>query len=356
MGKTVDISAIQGYAEKHDKKLISQTLNSLSFVKDLNVRRNVREDFYLNKVVMGDGLRRLNTEISASKSKRTFTRRKLEIGAGMKIFSVVPEELRETFLSEMLDPNAKDVPFAEWMWAREFEKLQSEIEDSFYLSEKIAEPAQWAAATAYSSGDHVYFNDIVYKANQAVLADESPSTHPAKWDDVDANVIFDGPGTIIAREILASNLTPVATGAYDNTNAYEAYLTQWNALTTAHKGKISGITAFASFDSVQDLVSDVNKTFGSGQGIGGVDIEEGKEFILKGTGGRLRIKPVTWMGSSRRIIMTPKANMVVGLNQNSDSNKIGKIVENLHGFDAITKFLLGFQIADLEALYVNNQA
>jgi hypothetical protein len=167
-------------------------------------------------------------------------------------------------------------------------------------------------------------------------------------------VIFDGPGTILANEITATNLVPVVTGAYDDTNAYEAYMTQWNSLSEVHKNMRP--TAFASFDSVQDLINDHNKTFGYGAGIGGVDIEEGKTFTLKGTGSRLKIKPVTWMGASRRIIMTKPGNWRLGIDSVSDKNSVGKVIENLHGYDAIMNFMLTFNFADLEVLFVNDQA
>ncbi len=352
-----DISAIKGYIEKHDKKLIMQMLNGLDFLMDLpGVRRNVRTEVSLNKMVTEEGARPLNTAIESVKSKRSWTKRKLTPRYGMKIFQVDIQEERETFQSEMLAPNAIREPFAAWKWRREFEKLHSELNDNFYLSKYHNDPSDWDNATAYSSGDLVYFNDIVYEANQATLAAESPTTHQAKWDDVDNKVIFDGPGTIIANEILATNLSPIVTGAYDDTDAYDAYMTQWDAIPEAHKNnKGRGLKALASFDSVKDLVTHHNSKFGTGQGIGGTDLEEGKEFTLKGTGGRLKVKPVTWMKDSRRIMITDPMNLIPGIDATSDLNKVGKIVETLHGYKAIMNFMLTFQIADLQMLYVNDQ-
>ena len=62
------------------------------------------------------------------------------------------------------------------------------------------------------------------------------------------------------------------------------------------------------------------------------------------------------MGTSSRIIVAPKGNIHMGTNVLDDMNKIGKMVPTLHGYDAICKYLLGFQIGDLGAISVNEQA
>lgn len=360
---TSDISAIKGYIEKHDKQLIKEYLNGLDFIKDLasGVRRNVRTEVSLNKMTVGEGVRKLNTAIEEAKHKRTFTKRKLTPRHAMKIIDVDPEQQRETFMSEMMAPGATREPFAAWQWKQEFAKLASEINDNFYDSEYVADPEDYDAGTAYvaANKDTVYFDHgdkrgpIVYLCIADAAAGESPATDPAKWQDIDASCIFDGLGTIIANEITATNLAAVATGAYDDTSAYGAFIQTWNALPEAHKNLRP--TCYASFDAVQDLVTDINKTFGSGQGIGNADIEEGKEFILKQTGGRLKIKPCTWMKDSRRIIITPPKNLITGMDQVSDVNKVSKTIETLHGYKSVVKYMLTFQVADLAVLYVNNQ-
>jgi hypothetical protein len=112
----------------------------------------------------------------------------------------------------------------------------------------------------------------------------------------------------------------------------------------------------ASFGVAQDLAININKEFGSGVGISNMDVEEGKSFIVKGTGGRLRVMPRTYMKASRRLIITHPGNLVIGMNQVGDANKVGKVVDTLHGYDAIVKWMLSSQYRDLENLYVNDQA
>ncbi|PRY90590.1 hypothetical protein [Mongoliibacter ruber] len=350
-----DIEAIKKYVEIYDKKLIHQMLNGLDVAKDIDVLRNVRSPRTLKKMVVDRGVRRLNTNIKTAKGGRKWSERILTPQGAMKIIEIIPEEVRESFMAEMLDPNAKEIPFGQWVWEQEFARIAQEINDNFYLSFNPGTIAPFDGTETYAIGDLVYFDEIVYRAKAETLAGESPETHGVKWEDVDNKVICDGPHHIIESELAATNLLVAGSGgAYDQTTAYDAFLDMWSVIPEVHKNK--GMVATVGFGAQEDLAINVNKLFGTGQGIAKSDIEEGKEFILKGTGGRLTIKPVTWMKDSRRIIMTHKGNMILGMNQVSDANKVGKIVENLHGYEAIVKYMIGFQFRDLENLYVNDQA
>ncbi|MDN3688676.1 hypothetical protein [Cyclobacterium jeungdonense] len=351
-----DIEAIKGYIEKQDRQLINQMLNSLDIVRDLDVRRNVREPLALNKMTVDAGARPLNVDIETAKSGRKWTKRVLTPQRAMKIIKMIPEELRETFMSEMLDINAKEVPFAAWVWQQEFAKIAQEINDNFYFSKYHGEPEEWASGDTYAVDDLVYFNEIIYKCVTITTAGESPASASAKWEDVDNKVICDGPDTIIKDAIANDGLLAVGTGTYDETDAYAYVKDMWGAVPEAHKNNNGqGMIANVSYGTHEDLAVNVNKLFGSGAGIGAVDIEEGRPFTLKGTGGRLRVMPRTWMGGSRRIIITPPGNLIVGMNQVSDANKVGKMVDTLHGFRGIVKWMIGTQFRDIEPLYVNDQ-
>lgn len=351
-----DISAIQGYIEKYDKTLINQMLNGLDIARDLPVRRNVREPLQLNKMSVDDGARPLNTDIELAKGGRVWTKRTLTPKTAMKIIKMIPEELRETFQSEMLDINATEVPFAAWVWTQEFAKLAQEINDNFYYAEYQGNAPAFDAAATYVANAHVLFNEVIYKnvSGLTTTAGQSPVTHPAKWTDVDNLVILDGPDRLIRTALASEGLVAATTGTFSATDGYDYIHEMWGAVTEAHKNK--GMVAMCSFDAAQDIATQQNLLFGSGKGIANADVEEGIPFKVRNTGGRLTIKPVTWMKSSRRIIMSHDGNLILGMNQVSDTSKVGKLVPTLHGFRAIVKWMIGTQFRDLENLYVNDQA
>ncbi len=359
---TQDIEAIRGYIQEYGPDLIYDMLNGLDFVRDLpeGIIRNLRTERNLPKMVVDDGVRPHNTEVEDAKGKRTWTARKLTPRYFMKIFKVVVQEVRQSFMSEMLAPNAKREPMAAWQWAREFEKVAEELNNHFYLAKYHDDPIDWDAGTVYNAGDLVYFDEginrgsIVFECQATTVAGESPTSAAAKWADVDNKVLFDGPGTIIAAES-GSGLTPFAGGSFNETDAYATIKAQWNDIPEADKNR--GITAYMSVGAGEDLQENVNSLFGSGKGIGGVDVDiaAGQSFVLRNTAGRLRIKPCTWMGSSRRVIMTLPKNWKIGMDQFSDYNKVGKTVETLHGYKAIMSGMLTFNFSDLRVLWVNDQ-
>lgn len=88
----------------------------------------------------------------------------------------------------------------------------------------------------------------------------------------------------------------------------------------------------------------------------------GEMIPLPETMGKGWVKPATWLGTSRRLIAEPMAagtqkgaNIYMGTDLLSDANEI-KTKENLWSLEAGIKMVLGFQIADLEAIWVGNQA
>lgn len=356
MGVTTDISAIKGFVEKNDSRLIANMLNGLDFMNDPTIRviRNLRNPTHLNKLTTQEGVRRLNTEIDSAKGKTKWTRRTITPKFGMKIFNVIPEELRESFMSEMLDPNAKEIPFANWVWQQEFARVAAELNDSIYNSEEPDTLAEFDSGATYSAGDYVYFNDIVYKANATTAAGESPTTTAAKWDDVDSQALLDGPAKIIADAITATDITPVTIGATDETTAYAGFKDQWDQIPEAQKN--GGMIAYASYDEVQKLQENQNTKFGYAAGNANIDVEQGRPFLLRNSGGRLLVRPQTWMKDSSRIIMTKQNNLTFGTDQTSALNKVGKLVEHLHGYKAIMKFVIAFQIGDLEVFHCNDLA
>lgn len=354
---TNDIEAIKGFAINYSRKLIGQTLNGLDFINDLDVNggviRNLKDERSLNKVTIGAGVRQLNTDIVTAKHNRKWTARKLTPRYGMKIFSVVPDELLLTWQSEMMSAGAKREPFAKWLWQKEFEKVGQELNDNFYLASYAEDPVTFDGGATYTVGQLVYFNEVVYECVTNTSSGESPTTAPAKWKDVDNKVVFDGPGTVIANEITAGNITPVATGSFDHTNAIAAIQEVWGNVPEAHRA--GGNDCYVSHSVYEDYIEDYNSRHGSGKGNSGNDLEEGAATYLKRSNKRCKIKPATWMGDSRRIIITKPGNIKVGTNQLSDLNGVKKVVETLHGYDSILKFMLTSNIADLEVLHVNDQ-
>jgi hypothetical protein len=356
---SANIDQIQGYLAKNSKALIGRTLNGLSFFQDQTLGRmfDLRNEVILPKYQGAKGARQLNTDIKDPKSKGAWSKRTIVPRYGMKILRFVPNDYLGTYFSEFVGVNDKKVPFEAFVMDQEMKTLAAEINDNIYYSKYLTADAYDVAKADYVIGNHVVFGDnsIVYKAIATPGTAESPLTHAAKWEDADASVMMDGPGTIVAEEIAATNLIPFAGGTFDQTDGYDYILEQWGIIPEARKNSDMGMVAYASFGAAQDIATQSNTKFGSGTHIANNDIEEGVPFYLKGTNKRLLVIPSLWMGTSRRIIITKRKVLHFGTDLISDMNSIGKVIEDIHGYSTVSKWVLNSQFSDLEVVYVNNQ-
>jgi hypothetical protein len=234
---------------------------------------------------------------------------------------------------------------------QEFKKIAAEINNSIYLSTYKGDAAVFDAGVDYALGAYVKFGDeldiYVSIANPAI--GESPLTHPAKWSKVNESVISTGWGTLIANEITATNITPIATGAITNANALAKFEQMYNAMTPAHRA-LGGIFK-CSYAIYRAYVENERTVYGL---VATPQLGTQLKFIYGDP--KWTIEPCTWMGTSGRVIATPKDNLVFGTNIESDMTKVGKVIETLHGYKSVVKWIQGCEISDLEVLYVNDQA
>jgi hypothetical protein len=352
--KATELEAIAKWAGDNDKKIIAQVLNGLDFVNDMRVVRNVSgHGMLLPKMTVGKGIRPLDLAVEQpNATNRTFSGRKLFVYPAMKIIKMIPEEFRSSFADRGLDPTAKEIPLAEFVWKGEFDKISSEINDSSYMSDYNGDAPDLDTGDAHVVGDYRVFGEFrnIYKCVVNAAAGETPTTHPAKWSEQNASVISTGHGTIIANEITAANISPIVTGALDNTNALDKIELMYKDMTVAHRN-LGGIFRVAP-DTYRAYIEHEKAEFPNAAN---PDFGDGKKYVY-GSGKKWEIKEATWMGTSGRVIATQKDNLVFGTNLESNINKISNVVPTLHGYLAIVKWLQGFEISDLETLYVNDQA
>lgn len=351
-----DTTALQNYAGSYSRDLIGQTLNGLDILNHCKVIYNLTAPLNLTKLVVNGGIRPLDTAVFRSdKPGRKWSGRKLTPRTGMKIFEIVPAELNGTWMSEMLAPNATDVPFAEWVWTQEFAKLAEEINDNIKYSEFHGDESDYDATLVYHANDYVVYGDNrdIYKVTGTTVAGNNPTDTPAKFTKVNAVSLCDGPLTIIQQELTAGHLTAVVTGATDQTNAI-ANLTLLDASAPeVIRGKPRRM--FMSRNIYEAYTKAYDAAFGKPRGNILYEEDKREKTFLYGTDGLCELVPCSWMAGSQRIFMTRADNLVMGTNVLSDITGIGKTVQTLHGFNAICKFILSFQFADLEVLYVNDQ-
>jgi hypothetical protein len=161
-----------------------------------------------------------------------------------------------------------------------------------------------------------------------------------------AAAIADGWGTIIAAEITATNITPVATGALSTSNAVTKVEEMVSAFPTWMREYDTPIIGFCSYATMDKYVAHYRTLNGFK-----LDVSDKGDYKLDGKNAILR--PAAFMKTSGRIIFTPKDNLVFG----TDIEQIqvaASVRRNV--IESRPMMPVGCQIQDLDALVVNDQA
>ena len=158
--------------------------------------------------------------------------------------------------------------------------------------------------------------------------------------------IATGWGTTIAAEITATNLTAVVTGAITTGNAVEKVELVAKDPQVKPWMRKQGIIVMVSYDVFDKFISRYRT-------LNGYAFNPNVNGDYKIDGLNAVIRPCTWMGTSQRIIVTVANNLCVGVDK--DQVRVAATARR-NVIEARPMFAVGFEIADLEAIVVNDQA
>lgn len=348
-----DIAGLAAYAGKYEKSIFSKLFNALDAVNDLTLIENVKNKMKMTKLRAGDGARPFSATFEATDDDLIYTEQDLEVALAKRDIRIEPSKYRATWMSESMKEgvNALDIPFAAYVWEQVMIELAAEINDkTIYFGFDKSTATAYSAATAYAVGAYITF--VVgavthyYKALAITVAGENPTTTPAKWQRVNAEAICVGLKTRIAAGVTASTIGVEATGAIVTATALAQHRAMYRSMPVAYRQM--GVTIYESFSNFDKLVDDYEDK------VGKFTTSEAGLLYLPGTDRKCIIKPATWMGSSGRLICTPKKNLLIGTDKLSDMNKINT-EPHLRTLDGGIDFALGTQIRDHEAIRVNDQ-
>jgi hypothetical protein len=354
-----DVSALAAFPGEYEQKLFSTLINSMDIVNDITLVPNVKKKLNLTKLRVKKGARPYSGTHEPDTGDLVYTPRVLEVKAGKRDLLIDPEEYRATWMASQVGSGSgaskKTIPFEQYVWAEVMKSLGAEInDDTAYngLDLSALTVVAFNPASVYAVGDYITFGTPTkwYKCITITTAGQSPLTTPAKWLDVTARVITKGLGTILGEEITAGNMAPVATGAVtDGATSKTAFKKVFRAHSDGYKG--AGLVTFCSYTDFEFLLDGLSEntkyTNPDGTAVG--------KLYLPETGKKNLIMPVTWLNGSRRLWCTPKENLLMGTDLLSDMNDI-KVVEDVYTLKTGIKFVIGFQIRDLAALKVGDQA
>ena len=353
-----DIQAISGYSGKYYQKIIRKIMATLDIASDVTLLRNVTAPRNLWGFDASEGLRPLDYTVEdTNKNNGSFSLRQIVPEIAMRIIKIIPEEFRDTFFSETLSENAKEIPFAEYFWDQIIKTIAAEINNNAYFGISAKSVAAFNPATVYTIGQKVSYVTTegreYFEALSTTTAGETPISAPAKWKNINNKCLAKGFGTIIEEEIAATNLKNVTvTGAITQSNALDQIDgAMWAGV--PDEVKDAGVTFLMSRAIYDKRVKALRVKKEAGSSFSDSEFENSKREITDSEGKGI-IKPVSWMRGSGRVIWTIDKNLVMGTNQLPGNNPFGTVVPGLQSYKTIMKVITCYQITDLRYVGTND--
>lgn len=306
LASTPTLTALAGYAGKYEKKIFASLRNGLDLLKDTTVIPGIKNKLSLTKLKVGKGVRSYREQFDDNDADLTYTGRVIETELLKRDIKINPLKYRETWMSEVmrLGVNPQDLPFAQFVFDEIAKEVAAEVNDGAYMAVK-------GAGTSVETS-------------------------------------FNGLGTIIGNEVTDGNIVPIATGAATATNAVSKAEMMMKSMAVAYRN--NGFDIFCAYNFWDLYQEDYRERYGK-------YIEPNKDgyFYIDSTRRKVKINPVTWLGSSGRLIASPVQNIITGVDAVGDFDKI-HTETRFEILDLRMLFAIGSQIRDLDAIRVNDQA
>jgi hypothetical protein len=366
MAQTISpvVTALSTYAGTHVGELFKKMVNGMEAARHFTVLPNVKDTAPLIKLIVSGGVRPFNSG-TQFESALQYSDRKLVTGVAKKELLVDPEQYRGTYLSKYMgaSANANVIPFEAFTAAEIVNMFGSELNDeAVYFGKDKSNFEAFDAAETYAAGDLITFtpsgDSVVsyYVCLATTSAGQTPTTHAAKWQKINARAVTNGIKHHLDAAITAGTIAQTTTGAINNTSVYALDVVRkvYQDLAVSYR---KGLTyAYMSFDTFDLLTADIEARISKYTALD-LPSELGLENALyvPGTNRKLIAVAASWMGASSRIICTPKENMILGCDLLGDANQI-VTNSNLWTMEMGLKFNLGVNFAVTEAIAVNDQA
>lgn len=320
MAQTVQLTtleAFQGYVQEHGTDMWSRIFYGFKTAGLAASVSGVKGKYTLPKLTIGSNLsKRWTSTFEGQNNKATPGQSVLETFLNKIEFQFIPTEWEENYMGFLRKKNIQDpydFPFEAFILMELIKKQNQEFED-----------AVWQAVQAGSPAD----------------ADLMPAT-------------FDGFLQIFA-DLITGGFAPVVTGTVTSSNAVAKFRLLWAEVDKAYKEAGTAILcSHTDYDNFRINHKDLYHANPTTRLVADTNYE-GFEYELGA--GRTMVIPIPGLGTSRRIIITPLDNLVIGYDgvDNLDLN----VEKNHWTLDMFAAYRIGVQLRTTDAgiLVLSDQA
>lgn len=305
---------MQQYIGEKANELFLLAYQSLDVMDDVTFYPDVQNKLILTSFEIDDIVKPWSETVAPTVDAFRFIPRELDVDVAKAELRVVPEKYRQTYLAEFMKKGVnrtpEDLPFAQYILEAIFKKFGEQLNNqTAYLGVKNT-----AGASAVD--------------------------------------VTNGFGTILAAMITAGDVVPTTLGAINSTNALAKLKQLFRLVPQKYRKAEWGWKAYMStttYEAYTDNLDVLQVNTGRGDDIGNTQWLRGYKNILE-------MKPVSWMGASNRVIITPMSNIIMGGDAlKQDLTKIN-VIEELWGALMGLAAAFGFQFRIPGLIYCNELA
>lgn len=308
--------SFQDYVRTYSEELFTELFYGFKTADLATIHEGIKGEKVFTQLEVADNLARRWAKSFDPVEAAAFKPRVLKTVLNKVDFSIVPQEYESSYLGAFRKKgqNNDDWPFQAYIMEKIMAKLNQEFEVAAWQGVEESTP---------SAGDYL-------------------------------RQTFDGYLQIIADALTAGDITAVTTGALSTSNIIEKLRLMWAQVGTPYKENgIDIFVPYAIYDMYRIAYKDAYKVDPAflqvtNAGYQGIQYELG--------GGNARMIPINGMGSSGRVVMTPKENLTLGIDSASDV--MFKVKEEIRELQFWMDFRMGAQIMIQKdgILVVNDQA
>lgn len=348
MGKIVVAQNLNAFVGTQQQGLWVKLLNQMELVQIGRLISNVKNKTLMKKLAIADGVRPYRMQEDLNDNDLNYSGTVLEVEQWKRDISVDPYEFLKTPMAED-QADKKSIPQAQIVNEAIIARVAKELNATSWNGRGVAAYAAYTGATV-NAGSRVVFNGNYYLCITNAGANESPSTHPAKYRIENNLAVCKGLGVFLAEEIAASRVVPYSTGSLTNSNTLTKIQEMWDTVEEAYKNE--PMIALVSHATHSKYKKEYRSQITNNDGMREIPM------LVPDTNEKLTIVPFSGMSGSNRVIVTPASNLITGTDLESDFNNIVWKDTELHRLKATVKGLLGFTFHDMDPGFfiVNDQA
>ncbi|MNX09503.1 hypothetical protein D3C86_392340 [compost metagenome] len=353
-----DIAAIQKYVASIKPSLLRKYFNGLAIINDITFQPNVANKLVLPKLIVTGKPRPYTGNHKPNAADIGYGDRELIVDDFQRDIAIDPRKYRNTYLSKFRPAgsgaNSNVIPFAEYTVETILLQNASMLNNhTAWKGLGRSAFSNYNPATAYVVGNRIKFTGAdeephYYICKTNTNAGESPTTHPAKWDNKDELAVAEGLGTKLKAGRTAGSILSASTGVITKADGHEQALTVYRTLPEELRNQAPDVRLYGSSDTI-DLITD-----GFKDTIGKYTSPDGKITYLPKTDNKCQLVKASWMNGSGALVASPQSNLYIGTDLLSDLNTINTVPQVYH-LDMGLTGVIGFQYADDEAVVMNDQ-